>query len=61
MNMLRPEYRILDVFAGTGAVGIEALSQDVGRAVFVDSSAVSFLLWCVDRSIIVLDRTAVPQ
>jgi len=39
MKMLRPEYRILDVFAGTGAVGIEALSQDVGRAVFVDSSA----------------------
>lgn len=38
MKLLRPEYRILDIFAGTGAVGIEALSQNVGRAVFVDSS-----------------------
>ncbi|GJQ08260.1 hypothetical protein GpartN1_g51.t1 [Galdieria partita] len=39
MKLLRPEYRILDIFAGTGAVGIEALSQNVGKAVFVDSSA----------------------
>ncbi|GJD11003.1 hypothetical protein Gasu2_51610 [Galdieria sulphuraria] len=38
MKLLRPEYRILDIFAGTGAVGIEALSQNVGKAVFVDSS-----------------------
>eukprot|EP00871_Galdieria_phlegrea_P002823 jgi/Galph1/3541/GphlegSOOS_G2224.1 len=38
MKVLRPENRILDIFAGTGSVGIEALSQNVGRAVFVDSS-----------------------
>ncbi len=30
--------RCLDLFAGTGAVGIEALSRGAGSAVFVDSS-----------------------
>ena len=30
--------RVLDLFAGTGAVGIEALSRGADRAVFVDSS-----------------------
>lgn len=28
--------RVLDLFAGTGAVGIEALSRDAARAVFVE-------------------------
>jgi 16S rRNA (guanine(966)-N(2))-methyltransferase RsmD len=28
--------RVLDLFAGTGAVGIEALSRGAGRAVFVE-------------------------
>ena len=31
--------RVLDLFAGTGAVGIEALSRGADRADFVDSSA----------------------
>ncbi len=32
-----PESRFLDVFAGTGQIGIEALSRGAGSAVFVDS------------------------
>jgi len=30
--------RVLDLFAGSGALGIEALSRGAGQAVFVDSS-----------------------
>lgn len=34
-----PGSRLLELFAGTGAVGIEAMSRGAARAVFVDSSA----------------------
>ena len=40
-DMLRPGLpgcRVLDLFAGTGGVGIEALSQGAGRCVFCDLS-----------------------
>ena len=33
-----PSCRFLDLFAGTGAIGIEALSRGAQRAVFVDNS-----------------------
>ncbi len=41
-SMLEPMLRgaaVLDLFAGSGALGVEALSRGAERAVFVDSSA----------------------
>ena len=43
-NILRDEIRgarVLDLFAGTGALGIEALSRGGGEAVFVEKSSAS--------------------
>lgn len=40
-NMLQPELadsNFLDLFAGSGAIGIEALSRGAGKAVFVEQS-----------------------
>jgi len=36
--------RVLDLYAGTGAFGLEALSRDAGSAVFVDNSPASLKL-----------------
>lgn len=44
MNMLSdilPEARVLDLFAGSGALGIEALSRGAKEVVFVENSAVA--------------------
>lgn len=37
-EVLRSDGAALDLFAGSGSVGIEALSRGMGRAVFVDSA-----------------------
>jgi 16S rRNA (guanine966-N2)-methyltransferase len=38
LGELVPDARVLDLFAGTGALGIEALSRGASSAMFVDSS-----------------------
>ena len=47
-NWLRPEIAgttCLDLFAGSGALGIEALSQGAGKVVLVESDATIFAHW----------------
>lgn len=38
------EIKVLDLFAGTGSLGIEAISRGAGRALFVDNAAQSVTL-----------------
>ena len=42
VQMHLPDARVLDLFAGSGALGIEALSRGASEAVFVESSNRSF-------------------
>ncbi len=47
MNILQldiPEARVLDLYAGTGALGLEALSRGAARVDFVDSDPESLRL-----------------
>ena len=47
--------RVADIFAGTGAVGLEALSRGAAQVTFVEKSAAS--LECLQRNIAMLDVT----
>ena len=49
--------RVLDLFAGSGAIGIEALSRDAGRVVFADTS--KSCTDCIDKNIRSLDEDAI--
>jgi 16S rRNA (guanine966-N2)-methyltransferase len=51
-NWLRPEIkttRCLDLFAGSGSLGIEAMSQGAGHVILVDSDA--YILRCLEENI----------
>lgn len=46
-------YRVLDLYAGSGAVGLEALSRGALRAVFVESDPRAIA--CLERNVLALD------
>ena len=47
----RPTHEVLDLFAGSGALGIEALSRGARRAVFVERNAGSFAALAVQPAL----------
>jgi 16S rRNA (guanine966-N2)-methyltransferase len=53
--------RVLDLFAGSGALGIEALSRGAASAVFVDSSAASVAAVRRNLNALGLDAEVVAQ
>jgi 16S rRNA (guanine966-N2)-methyltransferase len=48
--------RVLDLFAGTGSVGIEALSRGADSAIFVDESLQAIEV--IKKNLAMIDRTA---
>lgn len=48
MGVLR-DARVIDLFAGTGALGIEALSRGAAHATFVDNAPVA--LQCIETNV----------
>lgn len=44
LNPILPGARVLDLFAGSGALGVEALSRGAARATFVEKSAATVRL-----------------
>ena len=54
-----PDLRALDLFAGAGTLGIEALSRGAAAAVFVDSSRAA--LRCLRRNLEALAMTGVSE
>jgi 16S rRNA (guanine966-N2)-methyltransferase len=56
--------RVLDGFAGTGALGLEALSRGAGQAVFMESSVQANVMTCgasAQASILTVDVTRPPR
>jgi 16S rRNA (guanine966-N2)-methyltransferase len=51
--------RVLDLFAGSGALGIEALSRGAARATFVENAPAA--LTAIDRNLLALALTARSQ
>ncbi len=56
LGNLVPEAQVLDLFAGTGGLGIEAVSRGAATAVFVDSAPAAYAL--IQRNIAALQFPA---
>ena len=53
--------RVLDLFAGTGALGLEALSRGAARAAFIDDFAASRALIRENAEALGSDEALVPE
>jgi 16S rRNA (guanine966-N2)-methyltransferase len=62
MSVVTPELpgaRVLDLFAGSGALGIEALSRGASHATFVESSPAALRVLNENLDQLAVDRSAV--
>lgn len=62
LNMLAPvvdDALVLDVFAGSGALGIEAVSRGARGAVFVEAAPAAAK--CLEKNLVELERRATAQ